>query len=205
VKGDSRCYCIAAASVLAKVHRDHLMVEYDKQYPEYDLATHKGYPTAAHQAAVRKHGPSPIHRLTFAPLKNWYAEKAAAARARAGPGALEKWNETVRKAGGKVYLESCPGGEKGSAKAVTSKYFKAEAPQKLSKKQKPTTTKQVRSKAPPSVQTAGTRRSSSKAPPSVQTAGTRRSSRLVRGRNPENSVTSSDAGGSKRKAKKPKT
>ena len=68
VKGDSRCYSIAAASVLAKVHRDRLMLELDSLYPEYELAQHKGYPTAAHQAAVKKHGPSPVHRLTFAPL-----------------------------------------------------------------------------------------------------------------------------------------
>ena len=69
VKGDSREYCIAAASILAKVTRDRIMHQYHKLYPVYNLAQHKGYPTAAHINALRTHGPSPIHRMTFAPLK----------------------------------------------------------------------------------------------------------------------------------------
>jgi len=70
VKGDGREYCIAAASILAKVTRDRLMNAYDEKYPVYGLKQHKGYPTAAHRQAVMEHGASPIHRLTFAPLKN---------------------------------------------------------------------------------------------------------------------------------------
>jgi len=70
VKGDSKEYCIAAASILAKVTRDRLMRGYDKLYPAFELWKHKGYPTAAHMALVRKHGASPIHRRTFAPLKH---------------------------------------------------------------------------------------------------------------------------------------
>jgi len=70
IKGDSREYSIAAASVLAKVTRDRLMHEYDKLYPAYDLGKHKGYPTAKHRAKVREVGASPIHRRTFAPLKS---------------------------------------------------------------------------------------------------------------------------------------
>ena len=69
VKGDSLSFSIAAASVLAKVSRDRLMLEYDQQYPEYGFATHKGYGTKQHLAAIEKHGPCPIHRLSFAPLK----------------------------------------------------------------------------------------------------------------------------------------
>jgi len=63
--GDGRSMSIAAASVLAKVHRDRIMEEYDKTYPQYGFAKHKGYGTAAHIAAIRAHGASPIHRQTF--------------------------------------------------------------------------------------------------------------------------------------------
>lgn len=65
VQGDSKSISIAAASILAKVHRDHLMEEYDKLYPGYGLAKHKGYPTAEHYQALKKLGPSAIHRLSF--------------------------------------------------------------------------------------------------------------------------------------------
>ena len=70
VKGDSREYAIAAASILAKVTRDRLMHAYDELYPVYDLKQNKGYPTKHHMAAVHKHGATKIHRRTFAPLKH---------------------------------------------------------------------------------------------------------------------------------------
>ena len=70
VRGDSREYCIGAASVLAKVTRDRLMRGYHDLWPHYNLARHKGYPTREHMAAVFRHGASPIHRRTFAPLKH---------------------------------------------------------------------------------------------------------------------------------------
>jgi ribonuclease HII len=69
VKGDARSYSIAAASVLAKVTRDRLMLEFDRQWPAYGFAEHKGYGTARHLAAITAHGPCPIHRKSFAPLK----------------------------------------------------------------------------------------------------------------------------------------
>jgi ribonuclease HII len=69
VKGDSRSYSIAAASVLAKVTRDRMMLDYHQQFPTYGFAEHKGYGTPQHLAAIDKHGPCPIHRRSFAPLK----------------------------------------------------------------------------------------------------------------------------------------
>lgn len=70
IKGDSRSVSIAAASIIAKVTRDRLMVEMDSVYPGYGFAVHKGYGTRVHLDAIRDLGASPIHRLTFAPLKN---------------------------------------------------------------------------------------------------------------------------------------
>ena len=70
VKGDSLSLNIAAASILAKVTRDDLMVELAETYPEYGFEIHKGYGTKAHYEALRAHGPSPIHRMTF--LKKFY-------------------------------------------------------------------------------------------------------------------------------------
>ncbi len=65
VKGDSKSYSIAAASIIAKEHRDRLMLECEALYPEYGFAKHKGYGTAAHREAILKHGPCPIHRDSF--------------------------------------------------------------------------------------------------------------------------------------------
>ena len=73
VKGDSLSMNIAAASILAKVTRDDLMMEMAQTYPEYGFDVHKGYGTKAHYAALTEHGPSPIHRMPF--LKKFYGEK----------------------------------------------------------------------------------------------------------------------------------
>ena len=69
VKGDSRVPEIAAASIIAKVTRDREMVVMDQQWPGYGIAGHKGYPTAAHMAALKKLGPAPIHRRSFKPVR----------------------------------------------------------------------------------------------------------------------------------------
>lgn len=69
ISGDSRVWTIAAASIIAKVSRDWLMTEIDKKYPNYGFIKHKGYGTKAHLAKIEEHGPCPIHRLSFAPLK----------------------------------------------------------------------------------------------------------------------------------------
>ena len=68
VKGDGKSFSIAAASVIAKVTRDRLMLDYHERFPEYGFDRHKGYPTAAHLEALRSHGPCPIHRRSFAPV-----------------------------------------------------------------------------------------------------------------------------------------
>ena len=69
IQGDARSFSIAAASILAKVTRDRWMVEYDRQFPVYGFAEHKGYGTPRHLAALVEHGPCPIHRRSFAPLR----------------------------------------------------------------------------------------------------------------------------------------
>ena len=69
VKGDSKSLSIAAASIVAKVTRDRMMVSYDKRFPEYGFSRHKGYGTRGHMKAIQEHGPCPIHRRSFAPIR----------------------------------------------------------------------------------------------------------------------------------------
>jgi len=69
IKGDARSISIAAASILAKVERDRLMQEWDQVYPQYGLARNKGYGTCHHLEALRQHGPTPLHRFSFAPVR----------------------------------------------------------------------------------------------------------------------------------------
>lgn len=69
IKGDARCHAIAAASILAKVHRDRWMETWDEVYPEYGLAHHKGYSTPEHMRALERYGPTPLHRLSFEPVR----------------------------------------------------------------------------------------------------------------------------------------
>jgi len=70
IKGDSHSFSVAAASILAKVHRDRLMLELDKVYPEYGFCKHKGYGTRAHIEAIKRHNPCPEHRRSFEPVKS---------------------------------------------------------------------------------------------------------------------------------------
>lgn len=71
IKGDSLSVSIASASIIAKVYRDRLMMEYSKKYPEYQFEKNAGYGTREHIQAIRKFGPTPIHRKTFAPIKEY--------------------------------------------------------------------------------------------------------------------------------------
>jgi ribonuclease HII len=78
IKGDARSVSIAAASILAKVARDEVMREFDQIYPMYGLAANKGYATRLHLQALRTYGPSPLHRFSFAPVRNAICWAAAA-------------------------------------------------------------------------------------------------------------------------------
>jgi ribonuclease HII len=71
VRGDRTCASIMAASIVAKVARDRAMIEYDRMYPGYGFSEHKGYATPAHRAAIRRLGPSPIHRTSWAPFREF--------------------------------------------------------------------------------------------------------------------------------------
>jgi len=73
VKGDSKVAAISAASILAKTARDELMLQLHGRYPQYGFDAHKGYPTAAHLAALREHGVSVVHRKTFKPVRQFAA------------------------------------------------------------------------------------------------------------------------------------
>jgi ribonuclease HII len=78
VDGDACCHAIAAASIIAKVTRDRLMLEFDQLYPGYGFARHRGYGTAAHREAIVRLGPCPIHRRTFLHMPSWMEVQAEA-------------------------------------------------------------------------------------------------------------------------------
>eukprot|EP01083_Nonionella_stella_P272789 925164_1 len=88
IKGDANIYCIGAASIIAKVTRDRIMIEYHKKYPIYKFKNNKGYPTPAHKQLVMDNGPCDIHRKSFRPVKDWYKQNK--------PKIHEKW-ETLKK------------------------------------------------------------------------------------------------------------
>ena len=76
IHGDALAQCVAAASIIAKVSRDHYCLELDKQYPEYHIANHKGYGTKEHLEALEKYGPKRgLHRFTYAPVKKYLFQK----------------------------------------------------------------------------------------------------------------------------------
>lgn len=78
IHGDALSQCVAAASIIAKVSRDHYCYELDKEYPEYKIAQHKGYGTKAHLEALKKFGPvKGLHRFSYAPIKNLFVEKVS--------------------------------------------------------------------------------------------------------------------------------
>lgn len=112
VRGDANELSIAAASVLAKVHRDELMVELDARFPMYGFAKHKGYPTAAHREALMASGPCEEHRLSFAPVQEArggfgaaYEVLLAALRAARTVADLDAWRRDVRGTAGLTPIE----------------------------------------------------------------------------------------------------
>jgi ribonuclease HII len=88
--GDSLSLSIAAASVVAKVHRDARMRELDRLHPEYGLSSHKGYATPEHRRALKTHGPTPLHRRSFAPVRAVCPELAAIGMATAEDAVFEE-------------------------------------------------------------------------------------------------------------------
>jgi len=93
IHGDARSVSIAAASILAKVERDHRMLEYDQLYPQYGLAQNKGYGTPEHLEALQRHGPTPLHRFSYAPVRE---ARCWAVGAEQTPLPLEISSTTVR-------------------------------------------------------------------------------------------------------------
>lgn len=75
IQGDKKIFCIAAASIIAKVTRDYLMTELDKKFPEYEFSKHKGYGTKLHMEKIALYGPSTIHRMSFSPCSNYIKDK----------------------------------------------------------------------------------------------------------------------------------
>ena len=101
--GDSLSLSIAAASVIAKVHRDALMRQLDRLHPHYGLASHKGYATPEHRAALRQHGPAPLHRRSFAPVRACDPDASLEAQLEAGEllfddGELDEMQEPASRA-----------------------------------------------------------------------------------------------------------
>ncbi len=80
IRGDASCLSIAAASILAKVHRDRLMLEASERHPGYGFDRHKGYGTAQHKAALLRLGPTPLHRRSFSPIREMVAEGSVLAK-----------------------------------------------------------------------------------------------------------------------------
>lgn len=90
IRGDARSRTIAAASILAKVHRDSCMVEWDSLYPQYDLARNKGYGSQAHLAALERFGPTPQHRFTFEPVSRCLPPRQRTLHMAAGRGSMDR-------------------------------------------------------------------------------------------------------------------
>ncbi|MEX2430314.1 MAG: ribonuclease HII, partial [Dehalococcoidia bacterium] len=94
IRGDAQCLAIAAASVVAKVHRDAIMCDLDEMYPGYGFANHKGYAAPEHLAAVASLGPSPIHRMSFSPFRPTLFDGTFASAASVSPAPMSSRAES---------------------------------------------------------------------------------------------------------------
>lgn len=105
IDGDARCRAIAAASIIAKVHRDACLAEWDRVFPEYNLASNKGYSTPDHKRALRQHGPTLLHRFSFEPVRMNSARVHWTGYLTDAPVQGELFAETVESAGAGAVAE----------------------------------------------------------------------------------------------------
>mgnify|MGYP003385763451 CR=1 FL=1 len=111
IKGDTFVYSISVASIIAKVTRDRIMLEMDRLYPAFNFAQHKGYPTLAHRTALVKHGPCPIHRLTYGPVARCIPTTAALTPTKSSGKAVKKTPLKLGKSVASVAQEPSPAPE----------------------------------------------------------------------------------------------
>jgi hypothetical protein len=130
IKGDSRIYSIAAASIIAKVTRDRIMTELDKKYPVYLFAKHKGYPTFEHRSLLVEHGPCEVHRVTYGPVKKALEARGLLPKPSDNENEKEEKKSTKRKnvAGTTKKTTKQPEATESEAKPTTSKTKKSSKP-----------------------------------------------------------------------------
>lgn len=106
IDGDARCRAIAAASIVAKVHRDACLAEWDRVFPQYNLASNKGYSTPDHKRALREHGPTLLHRFSFWPVRLSCAKLHWTGYINEGPIQAELFSEPIHEASSPELVET---------------------------------------------------------------------------------------------------
>ncbi|MCM8761605.1 MAG: ribonuclease HII [Candidatus Omnitrophica bacterium] len=108
VRGDSQSMSIAAASIIAKVTRDRIMLEYDKIFPQYGFARHKGYPTKSHKEAIKKYGIIPIHRRSFKPVLDYLPDSPYRQARKTSKKHNQKFKNQLLRVGNRMLLSYLP-------------------------------------------------------------------------------------------------